>query len=145
MNWKPLQNLYHIIILYLITQGVELTGRAGMKIFTYSWEILHAETQQNKQKCTRHYVVWNISMHSAGRYTGSHRIPVCIFLWYEFLIHHDTGEFDYTMFGMLRLLPMHMLYVTVHAQLRVSRHIACLCLPQWRLFGKDGILNLPFR
>ena len=40
---------------------------------------------------------------------------------------------------------MHMLYVTVHAQLHALRHITCLCLPQWRLFGKEGILNLPFR
>ena len=40
---------------------------------------------------------------------------------------------------------MHMLYVTVHVQLRASGHITCLCLHQWRLSGKEGILNLPFR
>ena len=38
-----------------------------------------------------------------------------------------------------------MLYVTVHAQLCASRHITCLCLPLWRLFGKEGILQLPLR
>ena len=32
----------------------------------------------------------------------------------------------------LNILPMHMLYVTLHAQLRASRHITCLCLPQWK-------------
>ena len=44
-SWKSVS--YYYLILYLITRGVELTGSAGMKIFTYSWEILHAETQQN--------------------------------------------------------------------------------------------------
>ena len=39
---------------------------------------------------------------------------------------------------------MHMLYVTVQAQLCASRHI-CLCLPQWQLSGKEGRLNLPLR
>ena len=34
---------------------------------------------------------------------------------------------------------------TVHTELRASRHVTCLRLPQWRFFGKDGILHLPFR
>ena len=40
---------------------------------------------------------------------------------------------------------MHILYVTVDAQIRASPHVTCLRLPQWRLFGKEGILHLSFR
>ena len=40
---------------------------------------------------------------------------------------------------------MHMLYITLHVQLCAQRHITCSCFHQWRLFGKEGILNFPFR
>ena len=50
----------------------------------------------------------------------------------------DTGIME------LNIPPTHMLYVTVHGQLRASRHITCLRLPQWWLFVKEGILHLPF-
>ena len=41
------------------------------------------------------------------------------------------------------ILPTHMLYVTVHTQLHNLRHVRCLRLPQWRLFGKEAIFHLP--
>ena len=44
----------------------------------------------------------------------------------------------------LNILPTHVLYVTVHAQLRASRHVTCLRRPQRWLFWKEGILHLPF-
>ena len=34
---------------------------------------------------------------------------------------------------------------TVHAKLCASHHVTCLRLPQWWLFGKEGILHLLFR
>ena len=46
---------------------------------------------------------------------------------------------------------MHMLYVTVHAQLCASRHVTCLRRPQWRFLGRRneklverGKLHLPY-